>query len=110
MWRDFVSPMPGLRARLAACVPAETFRPRWSASAFYAALWIGWRASQSFRRVRSAAANLMLKRYGEKALEESATRADELVADGDHDGAVTWRRISVAVAELANTSPPGPVH
>jgi hypothetical protein len=27
----------------------------------------------------------MLKRYGEKALEESATRADELATDGDHD-------------------------
>jgi hypothetical protein len=35
------------------------------------------------------AANLMLKRYGEKALEESATRADELAANGDHDSAVT---------------------
>jgi hypothetical protein len=30
-------------------------------------------------------ADLMLKRYGEKALEESATRADELATDGDHD-------------------------
>ena len=37
------------------------------------------------------AANLMLKRYGEKALEESATCADELAADDDHDGTVTWR-------------------
>jgi hypothetical protein len=52
----------------------------------------------------------MLKRYGEKALEESATRADELAADGDHDGAVTWRRITDAVLQLANTTPPGPVH
>ena len=33
------------------------------------------------------AANLMLKRYGEKAFDESSTRADELAADGDHDGA-----------------------
>src|SRR5690349_11692497 len=29
------------------------------------------------------AANLMLKRYGNKALEESSTRADELAAAGD---------------------------
>src|SRR6267378_4067711 len=29
------------------------------------------------------AANLMLKRYGDKALEESATRAHELTAAGD---------------------------
>ena len=56
------------------------------------------------------AANLMLKRYGEKALEQSATRADELAADGDHDGTTTWRRITAAVAELANNTPPGPLH
>ena len=56
------------------------------------------------------AANLMLKRYGEKALEQSATRADVLAADGDHDGATTWRRITAAVAELANNTPPGPLH
>ena len=56
------------------------------------------------------AANLMLKRYGEKALEQSATRANELAADGDHDGATTWRRITAAVAELANNTPPGPLH
>ena len=38
------------------------------------------------------AASLMLKRYGEKALEESAPRADELFAEQDHDGAAVWRR------------------
>jgi len=32
------------------------------------------------------AATLMLKRYGNKALERSRTRIDELAADGDHDG------------------------
>jgi hypothetical protein len=56
------------------------------------------------------AANLMLKRYGEKALDESATRADELAADGDHDGAATWRRITSAVEQLASNTPPGPLH
>jgi hypothetical protein len=56
------------------------------------------------------AANLMLKRYGEKAFEESSTRADMLAADGDHDGASTWRRITDAVVQLANNVPPGPVH
>jgi hypothetical protein len=39
------------------------------------------------------AANLMLK-PGEKALEESAARADELAAGGDHNGEATWRRKS----------------
>jgi hypothetical protein len=56
------------------------------------------------------AANLMLKRYGERALEESVLRADELAADGDHDGVAVWRRIMDAVAQLANKIPPGPVH
>ena len=56
------------------------------------------------------AAQLMLKRYGDKVIEESAARADELVAAGDDNGAVVWRRTSAAVAELANTTPPGRVH
>ena len=56
------------------------------------------------------AATLMLKRYGDKALEQSITRADELAADGDHDGADNWRRITAAVEQLANTTPPGPLH
>jgi hypothetical protein len=53
------------------------------------------------------AAQLMLKRYGEKALDESAARADELALAGD-DGATTWRRIMAAVIELANKIPPWP--
>jgi hypothetical protein len=56
------------------------------------------------------AATLMLKRYGEKALEESTMRADELAADGDHNGAATWRRITSAVRQLGNHTPPGVVH
>jgi hypothetical protein len=48
--------------------------------------------------------------YGERALEESAARADELAAAGDHSGAATWRRIMAAVTQLANKTPPGPVH
>ena len=32
------------------------------------------------------AANLMLKRYGDKALEESAARGDELAAQDDYSG------------------------
>ena len=55
------------------------------------------------------AAQLMLKCYGEKALEESAARADELELAGDDDGVTTWRRIMAAVTELANKIPPGPV-
>jgi len=56
------------------------------------------------------AAHLMLKRYGERALEESASRADQLATASDNDGAATWRRIMAAVTEFANKIPPGPVH
>ena len=40
------------------------------------------------------AATLMLKRYGEKALEESDSGADELASAGDDNGVAVWRRIS----------------
>jgi hypothetical protein len=56
------------------------------------------------------AAQPMIRRYGETALEESAARADELALAGDDDGAATWRRIMGAVTQLANTNPLGPVH
>jgi hypothetical protein len=56
------------------------------------------------------AATLMLKRYGEKALEESVARADELFTEQDHDGAAVWRRIIDAVSQLANTTPSGRLH
>jgi hypothetical protein len=56
------------------------------------------------------AAQLMLKRYGDKAIKESAARVDQLADVGDHDGADTWRRITAAVEQLANTTPPGPLH
>jgi hypothetical protein len=52
----------------------------------------------------------MIKRRGEKALDESAARADELALAGDDDGATTWRRIMSAVTELANNTPPGRVN
>ena len=56
------------------------------------------------------AANLMLKRYGEKAFEESSARVDDLAAGSDHDGASTWRRITAVVVQLANNVPPGLLH
>jgi hypothetical protein len=56
------------------------------------------------------AATLMLKRYGERALEESAARADELASAGDDNGMAAWRRISDALGQLVNTTPPGPAH
>ena len=55
------------------------------------------------------AATLMLKRYGDKALEECAARADELAAQDDYNGTAVWRRITNAVSQLANRTPPGPL-
>jgi hypothetical protein len=39
------------------------------------------------------AATLMLKRYGERAFEESAARADEPASSGDDNGVAVGRRI-----------------
>lgn len=56
------------------------------------------------------ASTLMLKHYGNKALEESAARADTLAAQDDYNGQAVWRRIAGAVAQLANMTPPGALH
>ena len=56
------------------------------------------------------AATVMLKRYVEKALEESATRAEELASTGNDSGVAVWRRITGAVGQFANTILPGAVH
>ena len=55
-------------------------------------------------------AYLMLKRCGDEADIESAIRAEELFEEGDHDGSADWRRVIDAIAQLLNTTPPGPVH
>jgi hypothetical protein len=55
-------------------------------------------------------ANLMLKHYGDEADIESAIRAEELFEEGDHNGAAVWLRVINAIAQLLNTTPPGPVH
>ena len=47
----------------------------------------------------------MLRRYGDKALEESGARADELAAQDDYDGAAIWRRITAAVGQLSLPRP-----
>ena len=56
------------------------------------------------------AATLMLRRYRDKAEEQSAVRAEDLTTEGDHEGAATWRRITDAVRQLANVTPAGPLH
>jgi hypothetical protein len=56
------------------------------------------------------AANLLLKRYGDKARAEGTARANALAEAGDHEGAAVWRRITNAVVQLANKTRRGPMH
>jgi hypothetical protein len=52
------------------------------------------------------AATLMLKRYGDRALEESAARADELASAGDDN---PWRSGAGSPTLLGNSpTPPRP--
>ena len=48
--------------------------------------------------------------YGDDATIRAARRADELLAQGDLDGAGAWRRIITAINELQNTEPTGQAH
>jgi hypothetical protein len=56
------------------------------------------------------AANLMLRRYGDKTIEESVARADELAVPKDYNGRAVWLRITDAISQLANIIPAGPLH
>ncbi len=56
------------------------------------------------------AAQQCIKSYGDDATIHAAMRADELLAQGDMDGAGTWRRVLDAVKELERTVPGGAVH
>jgi hypothetical protein len=49
---------------------------------------------------------LMVNRYAEEAEANSFLRAEELAAEGDHDGAAIWRRIAVAIEQLTDTTGP----
>lgn len=48
---------------------------------------------------------LMVRRHGEDATIEAAMRSDELLDQGDMDGAATWRRIITAIEQLQSTDP-----
>jgi hypothetical protein len=52
----------------------------------------------------------MLKRYGDEANIECAMRAEELADAGDSAGAAVWRRLTDAMGQLTNMTPPGPMH
>jgi hypothetical protein len=51
------------------------------------------------------AANLLVKRHGKDAAIVAAQRADELLAAGDLEGEIVWKRIVGAVNELQRQTP-----
>ncbi len=55
-------------------------------------------------------ANMMVKRYGADAPIHAAMRADELLDEGDLDGAATWRAVLRAIDQLLSDKPSGSVH
>lgn len=52
-----------------------------------------------------ASANLLIKRYGLDATVQAAMRADDLLAEGDVEGAATWRAIVRAIEKLQAREP-----
>ena len=49
----------------------------------------------------------MMKQHGEDAAFHAAKRADALLADGDVEGQIVWKRIVAAIHEL-QWGEPGP--
>jgi hypothetical protein len=49
---------------------------------------------------------LMINRYADEAEANSFRRAVELAAEGDHAGAAIWRRVTVAIEQLTDTTGP----
>jgi hypothetical protein len=55
-----------------------------------------------------AVAVLMVKRYPDDAEANADRHADELETEGDQVGAAIWRRVTIAIEQLTDTS--GPLH
>jgi hypothetical protein len=49
---------------------------------------------------------LMINRYADEAEANSFQRAEELAAEGDHARAAIWRRVTVAIEQLTDTTGP----
>ncbi len=50
-------------------------------------------------------ANVIIKRYGEKARLHATKRADAMLEVGDPDAHAVWKRILKAIEELQGTAP-----
>jgi hypothetical protein len=51
---------------------------------------------------------VLVNRYADDAEANADRRADELETEGDHTGAAIWRRVTVAIEQLTDTT--GPLH
>jgi hypothetical protein len=51
---------------------------------------------------------LMVNRYADAAEVKADRCADELETEGDHTGAAIWRRVTVAIERLTDTTGPLP--
>jgi hypothetical protein len=51
---------------------------------------------------------LMVNRYADAAEAKADRCADELETEGDHTGPAIWRRVTVAIEQLTDTT--GPLH
>jgi hypothetical protein len=51
---------------------------------------------------------LMINRYADDAEANADRRAEELETEGDYAGAAIWRRVTVAIEQLTDTT--GPPH
>jgi hypothetical protein len=49
---------------------------------------------------------LMINRYVDEAEANSIMRAEELAPEGDYAGAAIWRRVTVAIEQLTDTTLP----
>jgi len=81
-----------------------------SASAVFSVKQFETQALLSFERDREIeiwrVAVLMVNRYADEAAANSFRRAKELAAKGDHAGAAIWRRVTVAIERLTDTTGP----
>jgi hypothetical protein len=55
------------------------------------------------------AANMLIDRHGDDALIEAGRMIDQMLADGDSEGRIVWRRIKRAI-EALQAAPGGAVH
>ena len=65
-----------------------------------------WANNQLSEKDVRMTAGLMVKRYGNDAVSEAATRADELRSRGNEPGCAIWQRVIDAIDEIGKPKNP----